>query len=81
MALRFVLSHAAVSTTIVGMRKSQHVRENTALSDSDAMSVDLLQELKRHRWEVCQLFCVNDQVLFLGMGSGEGGNRFPSLSL
>jgi hypothetical protein len=23
---------------------------------------------------VCQDFCVNGQVLFLGMGSGEGGN-------
>jgi len=29
----FVLSHPAVGTTIVGMRRSQHVRENTALSD------------------------------------------------
>src|SRR6266403_4565140 len=33
LALRFVLSHPAVGTTVVGMRKSQHVRENTALSD------------------------------------------------
>jgi aryl-alcohol dehydrogenase-like predicted oxidoreductase len=49
MALRFVLSHAAVSTTVVGMRKPQHVRENTALSDVGTLSADLLQELKRHR--------------------------------
>ena len=51
MALRFVLSHPAVSTTIVGMRKSEHVRENTALSDMAALPADLLWELKRHRWE------------------------------
>ena len=50
MALRFVLSHPAVSTTIVGMRKLQHVRENVALSDKDALASDLLRELKRHRW-------------------------------
>lgn len=51
MALRFVLSHPAVSTTVVGMRKSQHVRENTALSDLGALPGDLLLELKRHRWD------------------------------
>jgi aryl-alcohol dehydrogenase-like predicted oxidoreductase len=47
MALRFVLSHPAVSTTVVGMRKSQHVRENSALSDLGALPKDLLRELKR----------------------------------
>lgn len=51
MALRFVLSHPAVSTTVVGMRKLQHVSENTALSDAGALSADLLRELKRHRWD------------------------------
>jgi aryl-alcohol dehydrogenase-like predicted oxidoreductase len=51
MALRFVLSHPAVSTTVVGMRKLQHVRENTALSDLGALSPTLLAELKRHRWD------------------------------
>jgi aryl-alcohol dehydrogenase-like predicted oxidoreductase len=51
LALRFVLSHPAVSTIIVGMRKLQHVRENTALSDMGALPADLLQELKRHRWD------------------------------
>jgi aryl-alcohol dehydrogenase-like predicted oxidoreductase len=50
-ALRFVLSHPAVSTTVVGMRKSQHVRENTALSDAGVLPADLLRELKRHRWD------------------------------
>jgi len=51
MALRFVLSHPAVSTTIVGMRKFEHVRDNTALSDKGALPVELLRELKRHRWD------------------------------
>ena len=51
MALRFVLSHPAVSTTIIGMRKLDHVRENIALSDKGPLSPQLLQELKRHRWD------------------------------
>ena len=51
MALRFVLSHPAVSTQIVGMRKLNHVRENLALSDKGALPADLLQELKKHRWD------------------------------
>ncbi|HKW16439.1 MAG TPA: aldo/keto reductase [Terriglobales bacterium] len=51
MALRFVLSHPAVSTVIVGMRKPEHVRENCALSDKGPLSPDLLKELKKHRWD------------------------------
>jgi len=51
MALRFVLSHPAVSTTIIGMRKLDHVRENIALSDKGPLSRQLLQELKKHRWD------------------------------
>ena len=51
MALRFVLSHPAVCTTIIGMRKLEHVRENIALSDKGPLSPELLQELKKHRWD------------------------------
>jgi aryl-alcohol dehydrogenase-like predicted oxidoreductase len=51
MALRFVLSHPAVSTTIIGMRKLGHVRENIALSDKGPLSPELLQELRKHRWD------------------------------
>jgi aryl-alcohol dehydrogenase-like predicted oxidoreductase len=51
MALRFVLSHPAVSTTIVGMRKLDHVRQNVALSDAGPLDAALLGKLKAHRWD------------------------------
>lgn len=51
MALRFVLSHPAVSTTIIGMRKLDHVEENIGLSDKGPLSPDLLKKLKAHRWD------------------------------
>lgn len=51
MALRFVLSHPAVSTTIVGMRKLDHVRQNVALSDAGPLDAALLAKLKAHRWD------------------------------
>lgn len=51
MALRFILSNPAVSTTITGMRKPDHVRQNLAASDAGPLGPDLLQILKRHRWD------------------------------
>jgi aryl-alcohol dehydrogenase-like predicted oxidoreductase len=51
MALRFVLSHPAVSTTIPGMRKAEHVRQNIAASDAGPLDQTLLAELKKHRWD------------------------------
>lgn len=51
MALRFILSHPAVSTTIIGMRKGSHVRENIATSDAGPLDKGLLAELKNHRWD------------------------------
>jgi aryl-alcohol dehydrogenase-like predicted oxidoreductase len=51
MALRFILSHPAVSTAIVGMRKLEHVRENIALSDAGPLDAALLKALKPHRWD------------------------------
>jgi aryl-alcohol dehydrogenase-like predicted oxidoreductase len=50
-ALRFILAHPAVSTIIVGMRKLEHVRQNIALSDAGPLGRDLLQKLKKHRWD------------------------------
>jgi aryl-alcohol dehydrogenase-like predicted oxidoreductase len=51
MAMRFILSNPAVSTTIAGMRKLEHVRENIAASDAGPLDLALLAELKKHRWD------------------------------
>jgi len=51
MALRFILSHPAVSTTIPGMRKADHVAQNVAASDAGPLDKALLTELKEHRWD------------------------------
>ncbi len=51
MALRFVISDPVVSTTIIGMRKLDHVRQNIALSDAGPLDSSLLQALKPHRWD------------------------------
>ena len=54
MALRFILSHPAVSTTIPGMRRPEHVRQNIAASDAGPLDKALLAELKKHRWDRTQ---------------------------
>jgi aryl-alcohol dehydrogenase-like predicted oxidoreductase len=51
MALRFILSNPIVSTTIVGMRKPEHVKRNVVTSDAGALDPVLLAELKEHRWD------------------------------
>jgi aryl-alcohol dehydrogenase-like predicted oxidoreductase len=51
MAMRFILSNPVVSTTIAGMRKAEHVRENIAASDAGPLDQALLAELKTHRWD------------------------------
>lgn len=51
MALRFILSHPTVSTTIPGMRKLRHVEENIAASDKGPLPADLLAILRQHRWD------------------------------
>jgi aryl-alcohol dehydrogenase-like predicted oxidoreductase len=50
-ALRFILSRPVVSTTIVGMRNADHVRQNLALSDAGGLDAELLLKLKGHRWD------------------------------
>jgi aryl-alcohol dehydrogenase-like predicted oxidoreductase len=50
-ALRFILSNPAVSTTIAGMRKPDHVRQNIGVSDAGPLNADVLQNLKKHRWD------------------------------
>jgi aryl-alcohol dehydrogenase-like predicted oxidoreductase len=51
MSLRFILSNPDVSTTIVGMRKLNHVKENIAFSEAGPLDPALLQKLKAHRWD------------------------------
>ena len=51
MALRFILHHPAVTTTIPGMRRPAHVRANLAASDGEPLSPDLLDRVRPHRWE------------------------------
>jgi len=50
-ALRFCLSHPAVSTVIPGMRTRRHVEQNTALSDAGPLPPETLALLKRHAWD------------------------------
>jgi aryl-alcohol dehydrogenase-like predicted oxidoreductase len=49
-ALRFCLSHPAVSTVIPGMRSSHHVEQNAAVSTPGPLPSDTLAVLRRHRW-------------------------------
>jgi aryl-alcohol dehydrogenase-like predicted oxidoreductase len=49
-ALRFVLSHRAVSTVIPGMRSVRNVDQNCALGDGDGLPPGTVEKLKTHRW-------------------------------
>jgi aryl-alcohol dehydrogenase-like predicted oxidoreductase len=51
LALRFILEHPAVSTTIPGMRRPAHVERNLAASDGVRLSPRLGEALKTHRWD------------------------------
>jgi len=47
-----VLWHGLAHDVVIpGMRKPSHVRSNTAASDRDPLSPQLLAELKKHRWD------------------------------
>ena len=50
LALRFCLSHDAVSTVIPGMRRISSVEANAAAGDGRRLSKRLLEELGRHAW-------------------------------
>jgi aryl-alcohol dehydrogenase-like predicted oxidoreductase len=49
-ALRFCVSHPAVSTVIPGMRSVRHAESNVALSDQGALPDATLATLRRHAW-------------------------------
>ncbi|PZT75082.1 MULTISPECIES: aldo/keto reductase [unclassified Streptomyces] len=50
-ALRFVLSHPAVSTVIPGMRSVRNVERNTAVGDGRPLTAEQLAVLAKHRWQ------------------------------
>jgi aryl-alcohol dehydrogenase-like predicted oxidoreductase len=50
-ALRFTLTNKAVSTTIVGMRSMDHLREDVRVSDGIGMPEELITRLRLHRWD------------------------------
>jgi aryl-alcohol dehydrogenase-like predicted oxidoreductase len=50
LALRYCLSHPAVSSVIPGMRSSKHVAANVAASDAGALSPQTIETLHGHRW-------------------------------
>jgi len=50
-ALRFCLSHPAVSSVIPGMRTRRHAESNSALSDAGPLPPETLAMLKRHAWD------------------------------
>ncbi len=49
-ALRYVLSHPAVSTVIPGMRFVRNAERNKAVPDGEGLPEKQVQNLKSHRW-------------------------------
>ncbi|MFP3125989.1 aldo/keto reductase [Ectobacillus funiculus] len=49
-ALRFILSHPAVSTVIPGMRSVRHAESNCQVGDGKGLLKEQLEQLKSHRW-------------------------------
>ena len=50
-ALRFILNHPDVSTTIPGMRKLKNVEANCAAGVVGPLPADLHKKLRAHRWD------------------------------
>lgn len=48
LALKFILSHPAVTTTIPGMRSTHHVEQNVATSNGKLLDAAMLEKLKGH---------------------------------
>ena len=49
-ALRYILSHPAVSTVIPGMRSVRNVERNMRVGDGQGLPEDQVRLLKNHRW-------------------------------
>ncbi|MGH9611760.1 MAG: aldo/keto reductase, partial [Bryobacteraceae bacterium] len=50
-ALRFCISHKAVSTVIPGMRRVRNAEANMAVPDKGPLDVETLGILKQHVWK------------------------------
>jgi aryl-alcohol dehydrogenase-like predicted oxidoreductase len=50
-ALRYVLSHPAVSSVIPGMRSVRNVERNAAVGDGRGLRDEQLRKLEGHRWD------------------------------
>jgi aryl-alcohol dehydrogenase-like predicted oxidoreductase len=51
LALRFILHHPAVSTTIPGMRRVRHVEANLAAGEAPPLGSAAIAALRVHRWD------------------------------
>jgi aryl-alcohol dehydrogenase-like predicted oxidoreductase len=51
LALRFILHHSAVSTTIPGMRRVRHVEANLAAGQAPPLTAEAIAALRAHRWD------------------------------
>lgn len=51
LALKFCLHHPAVSSVIPGMRSIRHVKANLAVSDQAPLSEEMIERLRKHRWD------------------------------
>jgi aryl-alcohol dehydrogenase-like predicted oxidoreductase len=51
LAIRFILQHPAVSTTIPGMRKVGHVERNIAAGEGGPLPSAVYWGLRAHRWD------------------------------
>ena len=51
LALRFILHHPAVSTTIPGMRRKSHVEANLAAGTAPPLGAEQVDALRTHRWD------------------------------
>ena len=49
-ALRFVLSHPAVTTVIAGSTKPNHIRDNARVSELGALDAATIEALRPHAW-------------------------------
>jgi aryl-alcohol dehydrogenase-like predicted oxidoreductase len=50
-ALRFILAHPAVTTTIPGMRRREYVEANLGVSDKPPLPSEVVARLRAHRWD------------------------------